>query len=175
MKRAVTGVCIMLAIFAPSWAQSKKDPLTEKQIEEVREAGDDPPERLKLFVGYIDDRSTAIHTLGKESADQKKLHTLFDEFTRLSDDLEDNMDAFNEQHADLRKILKVIIDKSGEWTTVLNEPKPNTQYDFMRKTALESNQSVHDAASQMLPEQVKYFADKKKAEKEAEKKEEQTR
>jgi hypothetical protein len=33
-----------------------------------------------------------------------------------------------------------------------------------------SNQSVHDAATQMLADEVKYFAEKKKEEKEAEKK-----
>ncbi len=42
-----------------------------------------------------------------------RMHNLFDEFTRLSDELQDNMDNFNEQHADLRKVLKEIVDKSG--------------------------------------------------------------
>jgi hypothetical protein len=39
----------------------------------------------------------------------------------------------------------------------------------MRKSAIDANQSVHDAATQMLADEVKYFADKKKADKEAEK------
>ena len=53
MKRTVviTGVWMVLAIL-PLFGQSKKDPLTEQQIEEVREAGIDPPGRIKLFVGY---------------------------------------------------------------------------------------------------------------------------
>jgi hypothetical protein len=53
---------------------------------------------------------------------------------------------------------------------VLNEPKQASQYDFVRKTALDANQSVHEAATQMLADQVKYFAEKKKAEKEEQKK-----
>ena len=69
-----------------------------------------------------------------------------DEFTRLSDDLQDNMDNFDEQHADLRKILKEVVDKTTEWTTVLNEPPPHPQYDFMRKSALDANQTAHEAA-----------------------------
>jgi hypothetical protein len=173
---AITGVCMLLAA-APSFAQSKKDPLTDQQIEDVREAGDKPLERIKLFVGYVDDRAKQIHSINADPIAQNKevrLHNLMEEFTRLSDDLQDNMDNFDQQHADLRKVLKEIIDKTGEWTTVLNEPKPSAQYDFARKTALDANQSAHDTATQMLADEAKYFAEKKKEEKE-EQKEEQKR
>jgi len=89
-------------------AQSRKDPLTERQIEAVREAGDQPLERIKLYVGYVDDRAKEIHDINADRGAQNKpprIHNLFDEFTRLSDELQDNMDNFNEQHADLRKVL----------------------------------------------------------------------
>jgi ABC-type transporter Mla subunit MlaD len=177
MKRtvAITGVWMVLAV-SPLFGQSKKDPLTEQQIEDVREAGDQPVQRIKLFVGYVEERSNGIHTLNKDAGAQNKtarLHNLLDEFTRLSDDLEDNMDNFNDEHADLRKELKEVVDKSSQWGTVLNEPPPSNQYDFVRKTALEANQSVHDAAVQMLADEEKYFAEKKKEAKEAEKKEQQ--
>ena len=173
MKRtvAIAGVWMFLAI-SPLFAQSKKDPLTDQQIEDVREAGDQPVQRIKLFVGYVEERSNGIHTLNKDAGAQNKtarLHNLLDEFTRLSDDLEDNMDNFNDQHEDLRKVLKEIVDKSGQWGTVLNQPPPSSQYDFGRKTALEANQSVHDAAVQMLADEEKYFIEKKKEEKAAEK------
>ena len=151
-------------------AQSKKDPLTEQQIEDVREAGDQPLQRIKLFVGYVEERAKGIQASTPTPARRTEkcaCTTLLDEFTRLSDDLQDNMDNFNEQHADLRKVLKEIVDKSGEWTTMLNEPKPSPQYDFVRKTALDANQSVHEAAVQMLADEDKYFAEKKKEEKEA--------
>jgi hypothetical protein len=52
---------------------------------------------------------------------------------------------------------------------VLNQPPPSSQYDFVRKSALEANQSVHDAAVQMIADEEKYFAEKKKEEKAAEK------
>jgi peptidoglycan hydrolase CwlO-like protein len=177
MKRtvAITGVWMVLAV-SPLLGQSKKDPLTDQQIEDVREAGDQPVQRIKLFVGYVEERSNGIHTLNKDAGAQNKtarLHNLLDEFTRLSDDLEDNMDNFNDEHADLRKELKEVVDKSTQWGTVLNEPPPSNQYDFVRKTALEANQSVHDAAVQMLADEEKYFAEKKKEAKEAEKKEQQ--
>ncbi len=162
----------MLLAMVTMFAQSKKDPLTDRQIEEVREAGDQPPERIKLFVGYVDDRAKEINSLSKDSGAQNRaarIHNLMDEFTRLSDDLQDNMDNFDEQHADLRKILKEVVAKTTEWTTVLNEPPPHPQYDFMRKSALDANQTAHEAAVKMLADEEKYFAEKKKQEKEEQK------
>ncbi len=173
MKKAVaiTGVWIVLAV-PLLFGQSKKDPLTEQQIEDVREAGDQPVQRIKLFVGYVEERSKGIHDLNADVRAQNKtvrMHNLFDEFTRLSDDLEDNMDNFNEQHEDLRKELKEVVEKSGQWGTVLNEPPASNQYDFVRKSAIEANQSVHDSAVQMIADEEKYFAEKKKEAKAAEK------
>jgi hypothetical protein len=163
---------LLLLVVTPSWAQSKKDPLTEQQIEEVREAGDNPPERIKLYVGYLEERITDIHKLNADHIAQNKtvrLHNLFEEFTRLSDELQDNMDQFDQQHADLRKMLKEIVEKTTQWTTVMNEPIPSTGYDFARKTALDSNQTAHDTATTMLADEIKYFAEQKKQEKEEQK------
>jgi DNA-binding ferritin-like protein len=171
LTRAATIVCLLLTV-GTLFAQSRRDPLTERQIEDVREAGDQPLERIKLFVGYVDERAKEIHSINADRGAQNKpgrLHNLYDEFTRLSDELQDNMDNFNEQHADLRKVLKEIVDKTGEWTTVLNEPPSNPQYDFMRKSSLDANQSAHETAVQMLADEVKYFAEKKKEEKEEQK------
>ena len=159
---------------APAFGQSRKDPLTEQQQEAVREAGDQPLERVKLFVGYVDDRAKEIHTINADPIAQNKaarIHNLLDEFTRLSDDLQDNMDQYDEQHADLRKVLKDIITKTDEWGKVLDEPKPSAQYDFLRKTAIDSNQSAHEASVKMLADEEKYIAEKKKEEKEREKEE----
>jgi hypothetical protein len=170
-KLAITGFCLLLAAI-PAFAQSKKDPLTEKEIEDVREAGDQPVERIKLFVGYVDERAKAIHSINADPIAQNKgvrLHNLFDEFTRLSDDMQDNMDAFEEQHADMRKVLKDVADKSDAWGKILNEPKSSTEYDFLRKTAIDSNQSAHEAATKMIDDENKYFAEQKKEQKEREK------
>ncbi len=171
-KLLIWSVCVLL-LTRGALAQSKKDPLTEKQIEEVREAGVEPLIRIKLFVGYVEDRANAIQAIEKDVHAQNRdarLHTLMDEFTRLADDLQDNLDAFNQDHADLRKPLKELVEKSTVWTGILNDAKPSPQYDFVRKTALDANGSVHDAAKQVLAEQETYFAEKKKADKEAQKK-----
>jgi hypothetical protein len=172
---AMTGICLLLAAL-PVCAQSKKDPLTPKEIEDVREAGDQPVARIRLFVGYVDDRAKAIHTLNADRIAQNKparLRTLYDEFTRLCDDLQDNMDQFDEQHADLRKALKDVVEKTTAWGPILNEPPPNDEYDFLRKTAIDSNQGAHESAVKMTDDETKYFAEQKKEQKEREKQQQQ--
>jgi hypothetical protein len=164
----------MVLAMTPLFAQSRRDPLTDQQQEAVREAGDQPLERVKLFVGYVDDRAKQIHTISADPIAQNKtarIHNLLDEFTRLSDDLQDNMDQYDEQHADLRKVLKDIVTKTDEWAKILAEPKPSAQYDFVRKTALDSNQTAHESAVQMLADEEKYIAEQKKEQKEREKEE----
>jgi hypothetical protein len=143
----------------------QKDVLTDQQTEALREADDQPAEKLKLYLGYLDERVQELERLNTDTRTQNKnalMHNLYQEFTRISDELEDNMDAFDEQHEDLRKGLKLIVEKSQKWPDVLNEPKENQEYDFVRKTALESNQSLHDDAQKMLDEQTAYFAKQKK-------------
>jgi hypothetical protein len=72
------------------------------------------------------------------------------------------MDSYDEQHADLRKVLKSIIEQSENWSNELNATKPDPQSDFARKTAMDACQSLHDAAKQMLVNESEYFGEQKK-------------
>jgi hypothetical protein len=155
--------------------RQQQDILTEKQVDDLRDAAQDPEARIKLYVGYIDDRATEIRKLNTDpSANNKaaQLHNLYGQFTQLSDELGDNMDDFDQQHGDMRKVLKLVMDKTTEWTAALNAPKDEEEYDFVRKSALNSCQDVHDDAAQILDEQTKYFAEQKKEAKEQAKEQE---
>ena len=86
-------------------------------------------QRIKLFVGYVDERAKGIHNLNADASAQNKavrMHNLFDEFTRLSDDLEDNMDNFNDEHADLRKELKEVSTRADNGARCSTSPRPAT-------------------------------------------------
>lgn len=160
--------CLAMSLsltWARAQGQKQKDVLTDKQTEDLREADDNPVDKLKLYLGYIDQRTQELHQVMTNPREQNRdaeIHNLYTEFTQLSDELEDNMDSFDEQHQDLRKGLKLVVEKSEKWPDALNEPKPNDEYDFARKTALEANQSVHDDAQKLLAEQEQYFAKEKK-------------
>jgi hypothetical protein len=140
------------------------DPLTDTEIEEIRDNAIHPIDRIKLYMKYIDQRIGEIKQLASDSKINNRkpqLRAKLDEFTRLCDELQDNLDTYDAAHADLRKALKDLVPASAKWPDVLNLGSADPTYDFSRKTALAAAQSVIDASKQMQTEQDKYFADHK--------------
>ena len=117
---------LVLLVSIPSGRNNpRKILLQTRKREEIREYADRPPDRVKLYLKFIDQRTTAIHQIGhdaKASGQDVRVHTLIEEFTRLVDELQDNLDVYSTTHADIRKVLKEVIETSGKWPTVLQEP-----------------------------------------------------
>ncbi|HYK34472.1 hypothetical protein [Alloacidobacterium sp.] len=145
-------------------AQSHKDPLNENEIDQVRELGDRPNDRIKLFAKFIEQRVTDIKQLATDkNADnrQYQLRARIEEFTSLVDELQDNLDTYDAQHADVRKALKDLVPATDRWQPVLNLPPASSEYDFARKTAIDAAQSIADQAKTLQKVQEKYFAEHK--------------
>ena len=151
---------IFLAL--PLSAQTTRDPLTNDQVEQVRDTGDQPAQRIKLYMKFIEDRTQDIHKIASNSkppiSSNARMHNLLEEFTRLSDELQDNLETYSEEHADMRKTLKELVDHSARWKTSLQEPKASADYDFARKTALDTADSTTELAQKVLTAQETYFA-----------------
>jgi hypothetical protein len=133
----------------------------------VREASDEPSERVKLYLKFIDQRTDSIEATVHHPETRHPgadIHTALEQFTRLADELDDNLDAYDQSHTDIRKGLKVLVEHSAKWPAALNQPSPSPEYDFARKTALEAAASVSDQARNLLKQQEEYFA-KQKAQK----------
>jgi hypothetical protein len=145
-------------------AQDDKDAMNENEVDQIRELRDQPVPRIKLYVKFIEDRIAVIKQLGPnpEAADRKaELRAKLDEFTRLSDELQDNLDTFDEAHADIRKALKDLVPASAKWQDIIKLAKPDPAYDFSQETALDSAHSTTDQAKELLDSQTKYFAEHK--------------
>ncbi|MBT9329474.1 hypothetical protein [Paracidobacterium acidisoli] len=160
--------CLLLLLLAGSaprlLAQQDQDTLTESEIEQIRENAVHPVDRIKLYMKFIDQRVDDIKKLAADPAlthQKAQLRSKLEEFTRLCDELQDNLDTYDAAHADLRKALKDLAPDSGKWPDVLNRVGTDATYDFSRKTALAASQSVNDEVKQLLAEQDKYFADHK--------------
>jgi hypothetical protein len=160
----LSAVLLLLPSLLQLSAQSQKDPLNEDEVDQIREFGDRPNERIKLFAKYIEQRVTAIKQL---STDQKatnrsaQLRAKIEEFTRLVDELQDNLDTYDGEHADVRKALKDLVPETEKWEPVLHLPPADPIYDFARKTAVEAAQSITDQAKTLQKDQEKYFAEHK--------------
>ena len=153
----------LLPLAAPSClrSQSNKDPLTDQQVEQVRDTGADPVQRVKLYMKFIEERTSEIHKMAGNPRAQRpasQIHNLMEEFTRLADELQDNLETSADSHIDMRKTLKELADHSAKWESSLHEPKASLDYDFARKTALDTAQSTTELAKKMLAEQEQYFA-----------------
>ena len=156
---AVLGLFLFAGLTARG--QSTKDPLTDTQVEQVRDTGDEPVARIKLYMKFIEERTTEIHKISMDKRAQApngRLHNLMEEFTRLADELQDNLETYSEDHSDMRKTLRDLIDHSSKWENSLHEPKPSQDYDFARKTALDTAQSTTELAKKVLDAQEQYIA-----------------
>jgi hypothetical protein len=168
MSRRFSCLLLFLLVgagFAVARAQDQNDPLNEDEVQAIRDSKINPNERIKLYLKFIDQRLDAIKQLsasGKSAKDKAQIHDKFEEFTHLCDELQDNLDTYNDAHADIRKSLKDVIADTERWPTVLNAVGPDPNLEFSQKTALEAARSAMDEAHQMAVGQQLYFEAHKK-------------
>lgn len=161
---------LFLLLFASGFAltlhaQDQNDPLTEDEVQEIRDNKTNPNERIKLYIKFIDERLDAIKQLtgpGKSKSEKAQIHDKLDEFTHLCDELQDNLDTYDEAHADIRKSLKDVVTDTARWPLAIQAIGSDPGYDFSQKTALEAAKSAADEAHQMTIEQDVYFDAHKK-------------
>ena len=162
--RCLLPLLLLAAATPPLLAQQSGDPLSDDEIEQIRENAIRPVERLKLYMKFIDQRIDEIKQLSSDHRVTNRpaqLRSKFEEFTRLCDELQDNLDTYDSAHADIRKALKDLVPDTVKWPDTLNLAGSDPAWDFARKTALAAAQSAGDEAKELQTEQEKYFADHK--------------
>lgn len=171
LNRPSLALAVILLLLSPFCSpllhgqkDKDKDPLNDNEVDQLRELRDQPVQRIKLYQKFIEERIATIKQIGPnpKAEDRKaELRAKLEEFTRLSDELQDNLDTFDDAHADIRKALKDLVPASAKWPDVLKQAAPDPSYDFSRETALDAAQSASDQAKQLLESQQKYFAEHK--------------
>ncbi len=157
---AVPLLAVPLLCALPLHAQRERDPLTPQEADQVADLRDQPNQRIKLFEKFIQQRIDAIKAIGPDPQEmdlKAELRAKYQEFTQLSDELQDNLDTFDDAHADMRKALKDLVAAAAKWPPILKEAAPDRTYDFSRETALDSAQSTNEQVKQLYDNQVKYF------------------
>ncbi len=163
-RASVAALLLTLLCGSRLPAQKDRDPLNDSEVDAVREVRDQPVQRIKLYQKFIQERVDAIRQIGpnpKAEDLKNELRSKLEEFTRLSDELQDNLDTFDEAHADIRKALKELVPATEKWPEILNRAPADPIYDFSRKTALDAAQSTSDQAKKLMESQQKYFAEHK--------------
>ena len=140
--------------------KEQRQPLTEAQVDQVREAGIYPDDRIKLYTKFLDEHVDTIKGLtprGHSSARTKRIDNDLQDLTALMDELGSNLDQYGERKADLRKSLKSLTEATPRWLTVLNTLPSEPGFDLSRKEAIDSGKDLADQATQLLKEQTDYF------------------
>lgn len=136
------------------------DPLTEAQVDKIREAGIFPNERIKLYTEYLNDHVNVVKSLtsrGKSDARAIHIDNELQDVATLMDELGSNLDEYSDRHADMRIALKALADESQRWLITLKALAGEHPFELSRKEAIEAGEDLADQAQRLLREQNEYF------------------
>ena len=174
--RPFTFLAVVIVSSAPLWSQvHDRDPLTEAEVDQLRETAIEPEKRLKLMVEFTKARMTSleqVRTDPKAKDRGRRMHDLLEDISTLVDEIDDNVDDYSERSADLRKPLKQVVEMDSDFQTKLhelknaeNDPKnidEASDYKFALDDAIESVDQSATTNRKLLDEQNVKFAKKKK-------------
>jgi DNA repair exonuclease SbcCD ATPase subunit len=170
--RFIFPALLLAATVMPSVAQ-KRDPLTEDESDQIRELAQEPDQRIKLLLKFIQARLVTIEQMEADArlatGRGKQVHDLLEDFTSLIDELDDNIDDYTEKKSDIRKSLKNVIESHTSFQAKLRAlkeqkaaPKELSEYSFVLQNATEAVNSSLDNARQALQDLETALKDEKK-------------
>jgi septal ring factor EnvC (AmiA/AmiB activator) len=179
----VLAVCTFTGAILPVLAQ-EREPLNNNEIDELREAAQEPVKRLRLYVTFSGSRLIDIDSLqGKNSvADRgQQIHDLLQDFSTLIDEMDDNIDEYARRAQDMRKVLPEVIKAETDYQTRLrtlqqtatNDPKAAEElraYNFALQDAMEAVRGSLDDAQKTLADQNEQFRELEEKQKQEKKK-----
>ncbi|HEY6307456.1 MAG TPA: hypothetical protein VI488_13465 [Candidatus Angelobacter sp.] len=166
MKTSKKLVLLLVLLSAVASAR-KRDPLTEAEEDQIRNAAQEPYKRLKLYIKFTSARLDSIDQLRSDpkQADGRgrKIHDLLEDFTALLDEINSNLDQYEgrpmtkDDRKDFHKGLKEVVTACDAWdaklkalkTAMETDPpttKESQEYKFVFEDAEDSLKSAAEAA-----------------------------
>jgi hypothetical protein len=164
-------IFFLLLLLSVAAAAKRRDPLTEAEADQLRQAAMDPYNRIKLMVKFTEARLTSIDQVRldpKQAADRgKQIHDLLEDFTSLLDEINDNLDQYEARPLDkdivkqYHKGLKELIDADARFDVRLKNLKSASETDpvtkkeapdfrFVLQDAMEALKSNADMAREYI-------------------------
>ena len=161
MLRRIPLALVILALTLPLYAQRNESALSEGEIEQLRDSAYVANDRVLVFIKLLDTRDKAILDLfahPRKPGREEDTHDLFEQFTAIADELNDNLDDYGPHHRDIRKALPKLLEATERWSSNLKQPPENAAYDLSRKLALEAIRDIREEATQLVEDQKTWFA-----------------
>jgi hypothetical protein len=141
--KIATKVIFLLLLLSVAAAAKRRDPLTEAETDQLREAAMDPYNRIKLMIKFSEARLVAIDQVRvdpKLAAERgKQVHDLLEDFTSLIDEINDNLDQYEgrplnkESVKQYHKGLKELIEADARFDLKLRTLKSAAETDPVTK------------------------------------------
>lgn len=171
-SRLPYSLVLFLSLSLMSFAQRHRDPLTQAEINQVRDTSWEPKLRLPLYVEFARSRMVKLEEMRTDPKTKdrgRQTHDLLDDFQLLYDELNDNIETYVDRHDDIRKPLKAIIDADTEFQSKLRALKDAAgvtsaeaqQYEFVLTNAIETVDSSVDDHRKLLSDQESLAKQKK--------------
>lgn len=162
----------------------QREPLTDKEVDELRESAQEPVKRLRFYLMFTGSRLLDIDNLqGDNKAKDRgqQIHDLLQDFATLIDEMDDNIDDYARHAQDMRKVLPEVIHAETDYQTKLralqqstqNDPKAAQefrQYNFALEDAIESVRGSLNDAQKTLDDQIEQFKELEEQKKQQQKK-----
>jgi hypothetical protein len=169
----VVSITVVLFL-SGSWAlcQRHHDPLTQAEIDQVRDASWEPTQRLALYVQFARARLVKLEQMRSDPKTKdraQQTHDLLDDFQRLYDELNDNIDTYVDRNDDIRKPLRLIIAADTEFQAKLRALRESAEaprsesgvYEFVLSNALDTVDSSAQDHRKLLEDQEEAAKHKK--------------
>ncbi len=172
--RTITALLVAgLCTFAQ--AQARHDPLTAREVDQMRETAQEPKERIDLLLGFARQRVLAIDALRSSSKpgpeDGGKIADLLSDLATLIDELDDNLNMYNGHSEDLRRPLRRVLEAEAEFQQKLQAlnghatPLQKRQFAAELDGASDALQSSTESARSMLAGQIEKKGDERNKQK----------
>ena len=164
VRLSVSIFLLSLCTISSTAQRHHRDPLSQPEIDQIRDASWEPQQRLKLYVQFARDRLTRleqIRTDPKTKERAQQTHDLLDDFLLIYDELNDNLDTYSDRKDDIRKPLKLVIEADTEFQAKLRALKEAAgvpaqeanQYEFVLSNAIDTVDTSADDHKQLLADQ----------------------
>lgn len=165
------GVCLVL-VAAVASAQRHRDPFTQLEIDQIRDASWEPQQRLKLYVQFARDRLVKLEQMRSDPKTKDRphqTHDMLDDFLLIYDELNDNLDTYVDRRDDIRKPLKNVIEADNEFQAKLRAlkeaadvpPAEAKEYEFVLSNAVDTLDTSLDDHKKLLVDQEEAAKQKK--------------
>jgi len=168
-------VIFLLTLCMGAQAQAHRDPLNDREVDQMRDTAQDPKKRIDLMIGFSRDRVLAIDRLRTSTKsgldDGARIADLLSELATLVDELDDNLTMYGGHSEDLRRPLRHLLDAEAEFLQKLKlldasaTPLQKRRFAAALADATDSIQSSTESARALLADQIEKKGEEKNKEK----------